>query len=129
MGGHVAMTFAPIAAIVPHVKSGRLRALGVGSLKRNAILPEVPAIAEAGVPGYETVNWFGLLAPAKTPAVIVKRLNELLVKVVRTPEMKTQFELQGYDPVGGSSAEFTTFIRGEAEKYSRVVKSSGARVD
>ena len=83
----------------------------------------------SGVPGYESITWFGLLAPMKTPAAIVSRLNELLVKVVHTPEMKAQFEMQGYDPVGGSAAEFSTFIRGESEKYGRVVKSSGAKVD
>jgi tripartite-type tricarboxylate transporter receptor subunit TctC len=115
--------------VIQHIKAGRLKMLGVSSSKRSPQLPEVPTISESGVPGYESITWFGLLAPAKTPKTIVARLNELLVKVVRAPELKAQFELQGYDPVGSSAAEFTTFIRAESEKYGRVVKLSGAKVD
>ena len=129
MSGQVEVLFSTLIQALPHLRTGKLKGLGIGAAKRFPAMPELPTISEAGVPNYEFAAWFGMLAPAKTPAAIVKRLNELLVKVVRTPEMKTQFELQGYDPVGGSSAEFTTFIRGEAEKYSRVVKASGARVD
>ena len=129
IGGSVNLMFNSIPPALQHIKAGRLRMLGVSSAKRSPQLPDVPTISEAGVAGYESITWFGLLAPAKTPAPIVKRLNELLVKVVRAPELKAQFESQGYDPVGSSAAEFTTFIRGEAEKYSRVVKASGAKVD
>ena len=128
-GSGVSLMFNSIPPAIQHIKAGRLKLLGVSTAKRSPQLPDVPTIAESGVPGYESITWFGLLAPAKTPAAIVKRLNELLVKVVRTPELKAQFELQGYDPVGSSAAEFTTFIRGESEKYSKVVKASGARVD
>ncbi len=128
-GSGVSLMFNSIPPVLQHIKAGRLRMLGVSSAKRSPQLPEVPTVAESGVPGYESVTWFGLLAPAKTSATIVRRLNELLVNVVRAPELKAQFESQGYDPVGSSAAEFTTFIRGEAEKYSRVVKSSGAKVD
>jgi tripartite-type tricarboxylate transporter receptor subunit TctC len=128
-GSGVSLMFNSIPPVLQHIKAGRLRMLGVSSAKRSPQLPEVPTVAESGVPGYESVTWFGLLAPAKTSATIVRRLNELLVNVVRAPELKAQFESQGYDPVGSSAAEFTTFIRSEAEKYSRVVKSSGAKVD
>ena len=81
------------------------------------------------MPGYEAITWFGLLAPAKTPKQIVARLNELIVKVVRAPELKSQFEILGYDAVGGSPDEFSAFIRAESEKYAKVVKLSGAKVD
>jgi tripartite-type tricarboxylate transporter receptor subunit TctC len=81
------------------------------------------------VPGFEAITWFGLLAPAKTPKPIVARLNELTVKVVRAPELKSQFEILGYDAVGGSPDEFAAFIRVESEKYAKVVKLSGAKVD
>ena len=128
-GSGVSLMFNSIPPVIQHIKAGRLKMLGVSSAKRSPQLPEVPTINESGVPGYESITWFGLLAPMKTPAAIVSRLNELLVKVVRTPEMKAQFEMQGYDPVGGSAAEFSTFIREESEKYGRVVKSSGAKVD
>jgi tripartite-type tricarboxylate transporter receptor subunit TctC len=128
-GSGVSLMFNSIPPAIQHIKAGRLKLLGVSSAKRSPQLPEVPTVSESGVPGYESITWFGLLAPAKTPKAIVARLNELLVSVVRAPELKMQFELQGYDPVGSSAAEFTTFIRAESEKYGRVVKLSGAKVD
>ena len=103
IGGNVNLMFNSIPPVMQHIKSGRLRLLGVSSAKRSPQLPDVPTISEAGVPGYESITWFGLLAPAKTPSPIVTRLHEALVKVVRTPEMKAQLELQGYDPVGSNT--------------------------
>jgi tripartite-type tricarboxylate transporter receptor subunit TctC len=129
IGGSVSLMFNSIPPVLQHIKSGRLRLLGVSSAKRSPQLPDVPTISEAGVPGYESITWFGLLAPAKTPKTIVARLNEALVKVVRAPEMKSQLEIQGYDAVGSSAAEFTAFIRAESEKYAKVVNLSGAKVD
>ncbi len=128
-GSGVSLMFNSIPPVIQHIRAGRLRLLAVSSERRSPQLPEVPTISESGVPGYESITWFGLLAPAKTPAAIVRRLNELLVKVVRAPELRAQFEVLGYDPVGGSAAEFTTFIRGESEKFGRAVKLSGAKVD
>jgi tripartite-type tricarboxylate transporter receptor subunit TctC len=129
IGGSVNLMFNSIPPVLQHVKSGRLKLLGVSSAQRSPQLPDVPTVAEAGVAGYESTTWFGLLAPAKTPKQIVARLNELMVKVVRSPELKSQLESQGYDPVGGSAAEFAAFIRVESEKYAKVVKISGAKVD
>ena len=129
IGGSVNLMFNSIPPVLQHIKSGRLKLLGVSSAKRSPQLPDVPTVSEAGVPGYESITWFGLLAPAKTPKTIVARLNEALVKVVHAPEMKSQLEIQGYDPVGSSAAEFTAFIRAESEKYAKVVKLSGAKVD
>jgi tripartite-type tricarboxylate transporter receptor subunit TctC len=129
IGGSVNLTFNSIPPVLQHIKSGRLRLLGVSSAKRSPQLPDVPTVSEAGVPGYESITWFGLLAPAKTPKSIVARLNEIVAKVVRAPEMKSQLEIQGYDPVGSSAAEFSAFIRAESEKYAKVVKVSGAKVD
>jgi tripartite-type tricarboxylate transporter receptor subunit TctC len=128
-GSGVSLMFNSIPPVIQHIKAGRLKLLGVSSAKRSPQLPDVPTVSESGVPGYESITWFGLLAPAKTPKAIVARLNELLVKVVRAPELKAQFEIQGYDPVGSSATEFSTFIRAESEKYSRVVRLSGAKVD
>ena len=128
-GSGVSIMFNSIPPVIQHIKAGRLRLLGVSSARRSPQLSDVPTISESGVPGYESITWFGLLAPAKTPKAIVARLNERLVKVVRAPELKTQFETLGYDPVGGSAAEFTTFIRAESEKYGKAVKLSGAKVD
>jgi tripartite-type tricarboxylate transporter receptor subunit TctC len=92
-------------------------------------LPDVPSVAEAGVPGYDVINWFGLLVPAATPKPIVAKLHEAVVKVLNTPEVKSQLETQGYDPVGSSPAEFGKFIREESDRYAKVVKTSGAKVD
>lgn len=129
LAGHMNMMFNSISPVLPHIKSGRMRLLGITSARRSPQLPDVPTIREAGVPGYEAVSWFGLLAPAKTPRPIIARLNDALIKVVRTPETKSQFESQGADPVGSSPEEFAAYIRSESDKYAKVVKFSGAKVD
>jgi tripartite-type tricarboxylate transporter receptor subunit TctC len=129
IGGSVNLMFNSIPPVLQHIKTGRLRLLGVASAKRSPQLPDVPTISEAGVPGYEAITWFGLLAPAKTPKAIIVRLNDVMVKVVHAPDLKSQLEIQGYDPVGSSPEEFAAFIRAESEKYAKVVKFSGAKVD
>ena len=129
IGCSVDLMFNSIPPALPHIRSGRLKLLAVASARRSPQLPDVPTVNEAGVPGFEAITWFGLLAPAKTPQQIVARLNELTVKVVRASELKSQFEIQGYDAVGGSPEEFAAFIRAESEKYAKVVKLSGAKVD
>ncbi len=129
LAGHMNMMFNSIAPIVAHIKSERVRVLGIAGAKRSPQLPDVPTISEAGVPGFEAVNWFGMFAPAKTPKPIVTRLNAALVKVVNTPEIRLQFEALGADPVGGSPEAFAAFVRRDLEKYAKVVKLSGAKVD
>jgi tripartite-type tricarboxylate transporter receptor subunit TctC len=126
LAGHMNMMIAPI---VGHIRAGRVRVLGIASAKRSPQLPEVPTISEAGVPGFEAENWFGMFAPAKTPRRIIARLNEALVKVVRSPEIQAQFAALGADAVGNSPEEFAAFVRRDLEKYARVVRISGARVD
>jgi tripartite-type tricarboxylate transporter receptor subunit TctC len=106
-----------------------MRVLGVASSKRSAQLPEVPTIGEAGVPGFEAENWFGMFAPAQTPKPIIARLNEALVKVVRSPEIQKQFAALGADAVGNSPEEFAAFVRRDMEKYAKVVRVSGAKLD
>ena len=129
IGGSVNLMFNSIPPALQHIKSGRLRLLGVSSAKRSPQLPDAPTISEAGVAGYESITWFGLLVPAKTPPAIVKRLHDELVKAVRTPELRAQLETQGYDAVGGTPAEFAAFIRAESAKYAKVIKLSGAKID
>jgi tripartite-type tricarboxylate transporter receptor subunit TctC len=129
IGGSVNLTFNSIPPAIQHIKAGRLRLLGVSTAKRSPQLPDVPTVSEAGVPGYESITWFGLLAPAKTPPAILARLHRDLVQVVRARELQAQLEIQGYDAVGGTPAEFAAFIRAESEKYAKVVKISGAKVD
>jgi len=129
LAGHMNMAFNSIAPVLPHIRAGRMRVLGVASQKRSPQLPDVPTISEAGVPGFAAENWFGMFAPAKTPKRIITQVNGALVQVVRAPEIRSQFEALGADPVGSSPEEFAAFIRRDLEKYARVVKISGAKLD
>jgi tripartite-type tricarboxylate transporter receptor subunit TctC len=129
LGGYVNLMLNSIPPVIQHIKAGRVRLLGIASLKRSPQLPDVPTISESGVPGYEAANWFGMLAPAKTPPAIVRRLNTALVEIVRSADIRAQLEVQGADPVGSSTQEFAAFIRAESEKYAKVVKQTGAQVD
>ncbi len=127
VAGHTHLLFGGLLATVPHVRSGRLRALGVGSIKRNRILPDVPAIAEAGVPGYETVNWFGLVAPAGTPVAIVDRLYREVTTVQSLPEVQKQFDNDGAAVLSMRPAEFQSYMIADMNKWERVVKEGGIR--
>ena len=129
LGGHVRLNFGSITPLQPHIKAGRLRVLGVSSTQRARQMPELPTISEAGVPGYEFYAWFGMLAPAKIPRPHLQRVHEVLVKALLAPETSSQFEAQGSDPVGNSAEEFTLFLKREYDKYARVVKTSGLRID
>lgn len=129
VAGHMDMVFNSIAPVLPHIRAGRVRVLGIASAKRSAQLPDVPTISEAGVPGFEAENWFGMFAPAKTPKRVVDRLSGALVKVVRSPEIRRQFAALGADAVGSDPEVFAAFVRRDMEKYARVVRISGARLD
>jgi tripartite-type tricarboxylate transporter receptor subunit TctC len=129
LAGNMNMMFNSIAPIVGHIKSGRVRVLGIASAKRSPQLPDVPTISEAGVPGFEAVNWFGLFVPAKTPQTIVTRLNDALVKVLHKPEIRSQFATLGADVVGSTPEEFAAFVRRDMAQYAKIVKLSGAKVD
>ena len=129
VAGHMQLMFNSIAPIVAHIKAGRVRVLGIASLQRSLQLPEVPTIDESGVRGFEAVNWFGLFAPAKTPRAIVDKVNAAVVDTVKSPEMQAQFIRLGADPVGSSASDFAAFLRRDTEKYARIVRLSGARVD
>jgi len=129
LAGHMNMMFNSIAPVIQHIRAERIRVLGIGSTRRSPQLPEVPTISEAGVPGYEAVSWFGLLAPVHTPKPILAQLHQVLTKVVLRPETRAQFETQGADPVGSTPEEFADLIRRESARYAKVVKSSGATVD
>jgi tripartite-type tricarboxylate transporter receptor subunit TctC len=129
VAGHMNFGFNSIAPMLPHVRAGRLRVLGVASSQRSRQLPDVPTISESGVPGFEAANWFGMFAPSRTPRAIITKLNGALVQVVRSPEIRAQFEALGADPVGSSPDEFAAFVRGESERYAKVVKVSGAKLD
>jgi len=129
LAGQVQMVFSTISPALPHVKTGKLRALGVTTEKRSKGAPEVPTIAEAGVPGFAVENWQGIVAPAKTPRAIVERLNREMVKILAQPALVELFGTQGLDPVGNTPAQFDKLIRAEIEKWTALVKAAGIKVD
>jgi tripartite-type tricarboxylate transporter receptor subunit TctC len=129
LGGEVGITFQNISEAVPHVNSGRLRALGVTSAKRAAALPEVPTVAESGVPGYEFVTWHGVLAPRGTPREIVALLNGKLKDVLRSPELSARFAQMGLDVIASSPEEFSAHLKKELEKWGRVIRERQLRVE
>lgn len=127
IGGQVALMFSPASSVLTQVKSGRLRALAVTTATRLPSLPELPTVAESGLPGYETVTWFGFVVPAATPRDIIGKLNLDTVKVLAQPEVRQQFASQGVDVIGGTPEQFAAYIRSEIVKWARVIKESGAR--
>jgi tripartite-type tricarboxylate transporter receptor subunit TctC len=125
----VPLAIPDIPASIAFIKSGRLKALGVTSAKRSVALPEVPTFAEAGVPGYEAIGWFGVVAPAATPAAVVNRLNAELQSALNDPEIRRRIIASGAEPMPGTPAEFRSMIESEILKWARVIKISGARID
>ena len=129
VAGSVDVMFSPASTVLPHVKSGRLRALAVTTAARLPSLPEQPTVSESGLKGYETITWFGFVAPAKTPPAIVTRLNAEIVKALALPDVRSQFELQGIEILGGTPERFADYIREEIAKWARAIRLSGAKVD
>ena len=129
LSGRVSAMTTSTTAAFPHIRSGRLRVLGVTTARRVAVMPDVPTIAEAGVPGYESVQWWGLLVPAGTPKAIVDRLNAETVKALDSRQIREQFAAQGLEPAGSTPQAFGTYLRSEVEKWGRVVKASGATAE
>jgi tripartite-type tricarboxylate transporter receptor subunit TctC len=129
ISGQVSMTFASVISGTPHIKSGRLRALAVTGARRSVTLPELPTMNEAGVRGYESSTWYGLLAPKATPRAIVTKLNREVVSIVNLPEVKTHLLAEGAEPVGNTPEEFGEFIKSEIAKWGKVIRAAGLRVE
>lgn len=125
LGGHIAIMSLPVADSMPHIRAGKLRALAVTSTKRVAAAPAVPTVAEAALPGFESLNWFGLLAPAKTPSEVIERLHRDAVAVLREPAVRDRLAADNTEPVGNTPVEFTAFIREQLAKWAGVAKSAG----
>lgn len=129
LGGQVQLMFSTTVAALPHVRSGKLRAIAVTSLQRAPSAPDVPTIAESGVPGYDHSAWNGLFAPAKTPRAVVARLNSEVTKILHAPDIKAIFTKEGAEPVGNKSAEFAAILKSETAKWTKLVKAAGIKVD
>jgi tripartite-type tricarboxylate transporter receptor subunit TctC len=127
IGGQVEMLFSGVPLLVPHIQAGRIRAIGIGSLKRFPALPDVPTIDESGLKGYEATTWFGLMAPIKVGKEIVARLNAETGRILASSEVRERFITEGVEPIGGSPEFFGTFIRDEITKYAKVVKAAGLK--
>jgi tripartite-type tricarboxylate transporter receptor subunit TctC len=127
IGGHADMTFAPIAAVVSPIKSGRMRALASTAAARSALFPELPTIAEAGVPGYDASGWNALLAPRATPREIVLRVNATLVDSLNSPKVKEILSTSGAEAVGNSPEEFSKFLASETVKWTKVIRAAGIK--
>jgi tripartite-type tricarboxylate transporter receptor subunit TctC len=129
IAGQVQLVFSSAPSVVPHVRAGRLKALAVGSAKRTPALPNVPTVAESGVPGYEYTTWYGIFAPAKTPAPVITRLNAEIVRILADPQMSQRFQSQGGDPASSTPAELTAYMREEMARWARVIKTAGIRIE
>ena len=126
LAGQVHSVFATAATAIPHIKTGKIRPLGVTTLKRAGMLPDIPTIAEQGLKGFDANNWYGLLAPAKTPRKIVDKLNAEVVKVLNMPEIKQYLFSQGLDPAPTTPEEFGAYVKSEMAKWATVVRNAGA---
>lgn len=129
VGGQVQLVFATAASAVPQIKSGKIKGIAVTTAKRSGLMPNLPTIAEAGLPGFEANNWYGLLAPAKTPRPIINRLNAEATKVLAMPDVKNFLFNQGLDPAPGTPEKFGAYIKSEMTKWAKVVKDSGAKAN
>jgi tripartite-type tricarboxylate transporter receptor subunit TctC len=129
LGGHLGLMFDVIMTSLPHVQSGKLRPLGLSSLKRSAITPDVPTIAESGYPGFEAMVWFGQFAPANMPADVVRKINEDTARALQTPKMREIMASQGLEVVAGSPAEFSKRVASEISKWRKVIQEAGIKLD
>ena len=129
MGGQIPVMFDAIPAVLPHIKSGKLRGLGIGTLKRSPFAPDLPTIAESGYPGFEAVGWIGIVAPAKTPDAILDKLNHEIIRILGLPDVKERLATLAFTPVGNTREQFGAYIKSEITKWGKVVKASGAKAD
>jgi tripartite-type tricarboxylate transporter receptor subunit TctC len=127
LAGHTAVMAGTILSVMPYVRSGRLRALGITSKERSPVVPEIPTVSEAALPGFESVQWYGFLAPAKTPREIVVRLHAEAARILQQPETKSRFASDGADAVGDTPEDFTRFVQSELVKWAKVARDAGIK--
>lgn len=129
IAGRVALIGSSAIGTLPHLRAGRVRALAVTTAARSEVLPDIPTVAESGVPGYEAVGWFGVVAPAGTPKEIIARLHREIVAVLNQPGTRARFKSDGADVVAGTPEQFTDYMKAEAAKWAKVVKAAGIKVE
>jgi tripartite-type tricarboxylate transporter receptor subunit TctC len=129
LGGQVLLMFDNVPNVLPQVKAGKLRALAVSGSTRTPLAPEVPTVAEAGVPGYELTVWFGLVAPAGTPREVIAKLNAEVARILAMPDVRERFLAQGVEPVGSTPEQFGDHIRAQMAKWSEVVRKAGVKAE
>jgi tripartite-type tricarboxylate transporter receptor subunit TctC len=129
VGGHIPLMVSSMIATLPHVRSGKLRIIALTTAKRSQAIPEVPTIAESGVPGYDATLWYGILAPARTPEAIIKRMSAELAATLKNPDVVEKLSSQAVEPHHTSPDQFAALIRTELEKWSKVIRASGVKAD
>ncbi len=129
LGGQVTMSFDTVTPVLQHIRAGKLRALAVTTAKRSSVLPDVPTLDESGLKGFNIGTWFGVLAPAATPKDILLRLNTEMVKVIQSPEFRARMEEIGAEPIGNSAAQMAQQIKGETEKFAKLVKDAKVTIE
>ena len=129
LAGQVQVMFAGATSALPHIKSGKIKGIAVTTAKRSALMPAIPTIAESGLAGFDANNWYGVMAPRRTPRPIVMKLNAEITKVLAMPDVKVFLATQGLEPAAGSPEQFGAYIKSETEKWGKVVKDSGARAE
>lgn len=129
LSGQVQLMFANTLSVLPHVRSGRLRALAISSSKRSAAAPELPTVAESGMPGFDVSTWFGMLAPRGTPKEIIDRLDGEVRKIIQMADVRARLISQGADPIGSTPEEFRTYLKSELVKWEKAVKAVGVRIE
>lgn len=129
MGGRVTAMFDTVPGALSFIKGGKIRAIGIGGAKRSSLMPDVPTLQEAGLANFDIRSWYGVLTTAKTPPEIVERLSREIAAIVRSPELRASFAAQSLDPIGGTPAEFDSFIRAEMASWSAVAKSAGIKIE
>ncbi len=129
LGGHISMYFATTPSAMPHVRAGKLYALGVTTAKRSPSVPDVPTIAESGLPGFEQSAWHGIFAPAGTPQPIIAKLNSEIVRVLKLPDVEARFASQGVDIIASSATEFADFLKKDVAKYEKIIKAANIHVE
>ena len=129
VGGHVDMMASTILTVAPHAKAGRLRALAITTSKRSAAWPDLPTVSESGLKGYESLAWYGIVAPAGLPPAVLTKLGDVMAKGTHAADMRETLINQGAEPVGSSPKEFAAFIKSETVKYARVIREAGVKAE